>query len=103
MFKALLAGLSKVGINLTTDCKVYEVKDDKGIVTNVTVFIPWQIAHLTSVAEVQALLPEGWNATASSRDVDMKMALVEGKSYTPSIAIQQGANAFDALTKFVGK
>tara|TARA_R100001530_G_C4186006_1_gene120772 strand:+ start:143 stop:454 length:312 start_codon:yes stop_codon:yes gene_type:complete len=99
MFNALNKMLLGVGIDLSTQCKVWEKLDKDGAVVNFAVFIPWQLAHLTSVADVQKSLPAGWNASSSSRDSDMREAITAKADYTPSIAIQQGANALVALNK----
>ena len=100
MWNKLNKVLSDVGICLSTQCKIYEVKDDKGNVTKLSVFIPWNLASLTSVTDVQEALPSGWEASTSTRDADMREALHLQASYTPSIVIQQGANALDALNSF---
>ena len=103
MWNKLSEGLKAVGICLESQCKIYEVKDDKGNVVKLSVFIPWYLAGQTSVADVQALLPEGWESSNSTRDVDMREAMSQKSDYTPSIVIQQGANALDALNKFTSK
>ena len=103
MWDKLYTILKGVGIDLETQCKVYSKEDDSGKATSVTVFIPWNLAHLIAVADVQAALPSGWNASQSPRDVDMREALTSKVDYTPSIVIQQGANALSALKAFTSK
>ena len=99
----LYNGLVKVGICLKTQCKIWEEKDKDGNTVKLSVFIPWHLTSLINVADVQTLLPEGWEAKESTRDSDMREALHQKKDYTPSIVIQQGANALDALNSFTSK
>tara|TARA_R100001530_G_scaffold3858_1_gene5538 strand:- start:23 stop:496 length:474 start_codon:yes stop_codon:yes gene_type:complete len=103
MFSKLDDLLNGVGISLSTQCIPYTPKDKEGVVTSVTVFIPWHLAGLTSVADVNKALPNGWNASASSRTEDMQEAMSQGVNYTPSIAIQQGQDCLQLLNEAVSK
>jgi len=87
----------------STMLKCHENKDADGKVTSVTLFIPWKLVadNKLTTAIIQPLLPEGWNATDSSRTVDQQEAIQLGMMATPSIAIQEARDTKDALSSYL--
>ena len=87
----------------STMLKLYEEKDKDGKVTSVTLFIPWKLVadNKITTAVIQPLLPEGWNATDSSRTQDQQEAIQLGMMATPSIAINEARDTKDALASYL--
>ena len=84
--------------NYLNDCGIADTEmipfEDKDT-GRLTMFVPWHLASKVTIADIQPLLPAGWNASASTRDKDIVSASKVEQDYTPSIAIQQRTNTRD--------
>jgi hypothetical protein len=90
MFDKLFKYLATKGIT-EHDLICYEPEGDmKG---TLSAFIPWRLARKVVVADIAKLLPVGWTAKDSKRDIDVAQSIAEKVEYTPSIAIQKGQDA----------
>ena len=86
----------------TTNLNSYEEYDDNGVCIRFSMFIPWSLCaeHSITADVIQPLLPDGWQAKASRRNIDVQEATLTQAIYAPSVAISQKADVADKFALF---